>query len=466
MVATATNLRTAPSTAAWLALVGAALAGCASPVSTDFLSGSRREQPVTAASDQRQPTATDDPVAAAALRKATGAASISEEQAMAGILDDLKEIHAIDPAAEQQLLSDLKEVSPENYPMVVETFRTALAFRQQLADRERRYPPESTAALASHDTIAPRTRREQVAAKPASAHVEPAALASDVEPPAPERLPAPEPLPAPPVETVAAARARPAVAAPTPQAQVTPTAYAAPLQPGGWRDELAAAITQLQRTAPAQAASAEDLHAHMRLRALQLLAGQHERAYAPIPGATPAQQDYWSKQLFAMAAYLDSQPQLDEKLRARAALAPLDDARAKLSELAALEIRHLAFAKSVDGFGAYQPRDAGLFHPGELLTLYAEIENFRSTSTASGFHTTLGASYRLLDAAGTRIDGNQFGDVTDDCRVRRRDFHMQYGIPLPKQLSPGRYTLELTVTDHAAASTATTTLPLDVAGSR
>lgn len=445
-------------TKVWHALATIALAGCASPLSTDFLSGSRREQPAAAATNQRQSTATDDAVASAALRKATTTASITHDQAMAGILDDLKEINAIDPAAEQQLLADLKEVKPENYPVVVETFRTALAYRQQLAERERRYPPEDAAELASHDTITPsRARRERIAAKPASASIDPAAATSDVEPPAPERLPAP-----PAVEAQAAAPATP----PSPYAQVTPTSYAAPLQPVGWREELTAAIAQLQQTVPPQPAGADDVHAHMRLRALQLLAGQQEQAYAPIPGATPAQQDYWSKQLFAMAAYLDSQPQLDDKLRARAALAPLDDARAKLSELAALEIRHLAFAKSVDGFGAYQPRDAVLFQGGERLTIYAEIENFRSTSTPTGFRTTLGASYRLLDAAGTRVNGNQFADVSDDCRTRRRDFHMQYGIPLPRQLAPGRYTLELTVTDHAAGSSALSTLPLDIAGVR
>lgn len=465
MDATANNLGTPYRTTACLALAASLLAGCASPLSTDFLSGSRREQPATAAvTDQRQSMAADDPVAAAALRKATTTASITEEQAMAGIINDLKEIQAIDPAAEEQLLADLKEVKPENYPMVVETFRTALAYRQQLAERERRYPLESDAELASHDTITPRTRREQLAAKPTAPPVESTAVASDIQPPSPERLPSP------PIQTAAAAPVAPPLAppvAPGLQVQVTPTAYSAPLQPvAGSRDELAAAIAQMQQTVPAQAASVADVHAHMRLRALQLLAGQQEQAYAPIPGATPAQQDFWSKQLFALAAYLDSQPQLDEKLRARAALAPLDDARAKLSELAALEIRHLALAKSVDGFGAYKPRDGVPIQPGELLTLYTEIDNFRSMSTAAGFRTTLGASYRLLDAAGTRIDGNQFGDVADDCRTRRRDFHMQCDIPLPKQLTPGRYTLELTVTDHAAASVATATLPLEIAATR
>jgi hypothetical protein len=459
-------------TTAWTALAIIALAGCTSPLSTNFLSGSRREQPATAAvTDQPQPTATDDSVASAALRKATGAASVTHDQAMAGILDDLKEIQAIDPAAEQQLLADLKEVKPESYPLVVETFRTALAYRQQLAERDRRYPPENDAELASHDVLTPsRSRREQVAAKPASVHVDRnvagAVDTSDAVPPTPERLPAP-----PAVEPAAAAPTAPTATAPpasppTHYAQVTPTGYAPPLAPPDWQGQLAAAIADLQQTIPAHAASVSDVHAHMRLRTLQLVAGQHEQAYAPISGASPAQQDYWSKQLFAIAAYLNSQPQLDDKLRARAALAPLDEARAKLSELAALEIRHVAFAKSVDGFGAYQPRDNVPFKSGELLTVYAEIENFRSTSTADGFHTTLGASYRLLDAAGTRVDGNQFADVSDDCRVRRRDFHMQYGIPLPKQLAPGRYTLELTVTDHAAASSATSTLPLDVAGAR
>jgi hypothetical protein len=38
--------------------------------------------------------------------------------------------------------------------------------------------------------------------------------------------------------------------------------------------------------------------------------------------------------------------------------------------------------------------------------------------------------------------------VNDICRNRRRDFHIQFGLNLPENLSPGRYKLQLVVKDR------------------
>jgi hypothetical protein len=204
----------------------------------------------------------------------------------------------------------------------------------------------------------------------------------------------------------------------------------------------------------------------MRLRTLQLLAGRDEEAYRPIPGASPDQQDYWSKQLFAMDAYLDAGGKLDDKQRAAAALGALDEARAKLSELATLQIRNAAFVASVDGFGSYEPSKSKSFQPGQKVTLYAEVENFRSNPAEDGYHTSLATSYQVLDSTGRRVDGKQFPDVADRCRNRRRDFHMQYELPLPTRIYPGEYVLELTITDHNSGKIGQTTLPFEIAGDK
>jgi hypothetical protein len=233
---------------------------------------------------------------------------------------------------------------------------------------------------------------------------------------------------------------------------------------GDWKSELNATIADLEKRVSPTPTSIDQLHDHMRLRALDLLAGREEEAYRPIPGASAAQQDYWSKQLFAMSAYLSNGGKLDDKQRAAAALAPLDEARAKLSELATLQIRNAAFVTSVDGFGAYEPRKATSFKPGQRVELYAEVENFRSESRDDGYHTSLGTSYQILDKTGKRLDGKQFPDVADKCRNHRRDFHMQYELPLPAGMAPGEYTLELTITDHNSGKIGQTTLPLEISG--
>jgi murein L,D-transpeptidase YcbB/YkuD len=475
-----------------LALTAALASGCAAPLSSTFLSGSRQQDSVVEAHDGEE-----SGPRAAAVRKATGEQPVSHEQAFAQVLDELQEIHAIDPQAEAELMADLKAAKPEHYPHIVSAFRTALAYRQQLASRDHRSlshdddvliaSDDSFARLVSHESPAPeRDSAERAAMVQASLEAARAAKrqrsAAEADNPAPiprdrtavtpvvsqgpqEGLPHAGAValgPAPSQHTLTSVEL-------TPEKVETAAAHAtqpvlANTSPGDWQTELARSIAELERTVVPNPTSVAELHDHMRLRTLQLLAGREEQAYRPIPGASADQQDYWSKQLFAISAYLDAGGKLDDKQRAAAALSALDDARAKLAELATLQIRNAAFVTSVDGFGAYTPVKATKFQPAQSVTLYAEVENFRSNSTEDGYHTSLATSYQVLDKTGRRVEGRQFPDVVDKCRNRRRDFHMQYQFPLPTRIYPGEYDLQLTITDHNSGKIGQTTLPFEIAG--
>ena len=167
-----------------------------------------------------------------------------------------------------------------------------------------------------------------------------------------------------------------------------------------------------------------------------------------------------------MAAYLNGAGSLDDNKRAAAALVHLDDARAALAQLATLQIRNMAFVSRVDGYGSYQPVPEVKFEPGTQVTLYAEVENFASTSTEKGYETVISTSYQVLDAAGQRIDGGQFPDVSDVCRGRRRDFHLQYGVKLPTRISPGKYQFELTMTDQRSGKIGRSSAPFEINAER
>jgi hypothetical protein len=498
------------TSASILALAAAISLGCAAPLTTALLSGSRKDKSIDAPADADAAQS----LRAAARRKATAERPPSHEEAFAEILHELQEIRAIDPEAEAELMADLKEAKPEHYPMIVSAFRTALNYRQQLAEKQRTSAEASEdSLLASDDSFtqlashaAAETDRESderaaaVKASLASARAAKRERSKEqqsaTKPDEKNRYVVAPPL-APesansiadsivPVETVAL-RPAPMAAALTPvearlEAAIVPESvvasdhnpYRNPLQaipspdssPGDWHAELTRSISQLELSVSPKPTSVGELHDHMRLRTLQLLAGRQEEAYRPIPGASADQQDYWSKQLFAMSAYLDAGGNLDDKQRAAAALSALDDARAKLSELATLQLRNAAFVSSVDGFGAYEPAKTTTFQPGQKVTLYAEVENFRSNSAEDGYHTSLATSYQVLDKTGRRVDGKQFPDVADKCRNRRRDFHMQYEFPLPTRIYPGPYELELTITDHNSGKIGQTTLPFEIAGDK
>jgi len=494
-----------PRLAALLLLAAVAL-GCASPLTTALTGAANKQEPIPTPAE----TQAAEALKAQALHKATVGEEIPEDKAFAEVLDQLQEIRAIDPEAERELIAELKQVKPENYAMVVDAFRTALAYRQQLAERDRavfagesaenefdvatqqlrdkppgaplkvqqasatvELPPQSAppspaaANWPAAQTPAMNLASHAIATEPLEANslppqVEPVQM---IDPVALRPSPASRPLA--PVEPPAIEPTDEATIVSDDQAPGTRSAagaIAASTTPGDWHAQLNTAIAELEQSVAPQPTSVAELHDHMRLRTLQLLAGNETDAYRPIPGASPAQQDFWSKQLFAINAYLNAATQLDEKQRAVAALAPLDEARARLSELASLRIRNLSFVESVDGFGAYEPSKGSTFTPGQKVMLYAEVENFASNPSEEGFATSLGTSFKVLDESNRLVDGKQFPDVKDTCRNRRRDFHMQYELALPERIYPGPYKIELTITDHNSGKIGQATLPFEIAG--
>jgi hypothetical protein len=215
-----------------------------------------------------------------------------------------------------------------------------------------------------------------------------------------------------------------------------------------WQQLVRRAIAELEhRVSPSPTTTAE-VHQHVSLRMLRLLAGDTEKALQPIPNISATEQDYWSRQLFALATYLDHHSQPDDKRRAAAAVIQLDEAVSNLRELGSLSLRNLTFCKSVYGYGAIEPYEKDTFTPGQHVLAYVEVENYHSASSEKGFCTSLGASYEVLDEHDKRVMSGDFPDVNDCCRSRRRDFHIQLGLTLPDDIAAGRYQLQLVVKDR------------------
>jgi hypothetical protein len=77
----------------------------------------------------------------------------------------------------------------------------------------------------------------------------------------------------------------------------------------------------------------------------------------------------------------------------------------------------------------------------------------------------LGSTYEILNDTGERVGGGAMPDVDDCCRSRRRDFHIQYGITLPRTLTPGKYHLDLIVKDRQSDKIGRATVAFEIAGS-
>ena len=391
-------------------------------------------------------------------RRSVGGLSTHEKD-MIAVLDELEAIAAIDPAAKQQLMDDLREAKQENWPYIVQQFKSALAYRQQLIAKEKESiekketvpqqiiaskrvpPPEVLAEEKAREPAPPALPPSPPVAAPAKVH---AAMVTDL----------PDPYPS---------TSTPQVIK-TEQVNYLTTSPSQSSVPGPltWEEHLAEAIGILEQQTSEMPRSTDEVHLQMRLRMLRFLAGREDEALQPIPGAPPAMQDYWSKQLFALSTFLDNHRQPDDKSRAAGSLMHIDQARAKLAELALLQVRNLTLVENVEGYGVYKRLENASFKPGDQVSLYAEVENFRSTSTPDGYQTRLGTSYEVVDLNGQRVVGKAFPDVSDLCQNIRRDFHMQYGIHLPTRIYPGKYELRLVITDQQSHKIGQATVPFEI----
>jgi len=214
--------------------------------------------------------------------------------------------------------------------------------------------------------------------------------------------------------------------------------------------ELATMIRDLERQTTSPPRTTGEISRHAALRMLYLAAGRREDALRPIEGISATQQDFWLQQLYGLATYLDSQQQPNATLRAAAAKRHLREAERKLGELGTLSIENLAFCTEVSSFGVYKEFEKHAFTPGQVVLLYAEVENFKSDQKQDGFHTDLRSSYQILDSQGKRIDQHEYSLTKDLCKNHRRDFFMRYFVRLPQQIYSGTYTLQLTIEDTLA----------------
>jgi hypothetical protein len=417
----------------------------------------------------------------------------ASEPDLSSVLDKIELVRAIDPAAEQQLMAELRKAPADSWPLVAEQFRASLAYREQLASKRRSLehstarndlavgrdsidpsptnlvansrpsapigqlvdPRSADADGISSEALARSTPYSTPAGnheitKDASFETAPAEFTSD-GPSYPIRAQrTADDFPTHDNQSVVQARFQPRESSSEPSAaEPDGTGRHGDRRRGDdWRALVESAAADLSRRAATSPTTTAEVHQHASLRMLHLLAGDTEKALEPIPHISPIEQDYWSRQLFALATYLDHHNQSDDKRRAAASVIHLDQAVSSLRELGALSLRNLSFCKKVYGYGAIELCEYDRFSAGQQVTVYVEVENYRSTPTEKGYRTALGSSYEILTEEGTRVGGGEIPDVEDFCRSRRRDFHIQYGLTLPDTMGLGKHRLQLMIKDR------------------
>lgn len=129
------------------------------------------------------------------------------------------------------------------------------------------------------------------------------------------------------------------------------------------------------------------------------------------------------------------------------------------------DVDHVALCTQVFGFGEFEPA-ANKATPGTQLLIYAEVRNFASHKSSTGYETTLSSTLTIEAVAGNLTIPLEFGDIIDRCQTQRTDFFCHYTFTVPDSVPPGEYVLRLKVRDVNNGSISERVLPLTVTASR
>lgn len=369
---------------------------------------------------------------------------------------ELQQLGALDPAAREQLIADLSNTDPAIWPLIIQQFRAAAAYRRraqqsQMATRgPNRFLPDGSPAWRPGQSVPPEAYPPGQAARSPEhppPRVEPLPPADAVMLPPPHVPPRDYPTtPYPPVDANLAHRPPENLPPGEATGRVVRASYDPAMQ-DNWQVSLASATRALESQLPGTPETPDEIAQHARLRLLYLLGGRQSDAVRPIPSIAPAMQQFWSAQLYGLHTLLDTRQTPDATTRADETKRILGDAVTWLGEAAPLTVRNLAFCTEIQSFGCIKEFKKNEFVPEQEVLLYAEVENFTSESTAKGYHTALCSSYQIFDSRNQRVADHEFTTTEEYCQRPRRDYFIGYHLRLPKRIYPGKHTLQLTIED-------------------
>ncbi len=410
-------------------------------------------------------------------------------------MGELQEVGAVDPAAREELIADLKQTDPSRWPLVIQEFRAAAAYRRRVEERA----SKDEQSTASHELAG--TRRTSRDAESYSEHPEyspapqpmsPAVVAPDYrlalapEPSlsngresgfskgrpaiekAGEAIAIPTDAPSLALRLAASQKdeprgVRPSLPLPPEEGRgegsltKTTTALTPGPSPEGkrellaassdWHSHLAAAIRAMEASSTAGASGENDIALQARLRMLYLLAGRRDDAMRPLPAAPRATQEYWSSQIYGLATWMDTERTPDPARRAAETKRILSEALNQLGDAAPLAVRNLTFCTAVQYYGSFDAVKSPEFTPGQKVLLYAEVENFRTEPSPKGFHTAVKFNWQIFDSRGNRLGDFASAASEENSLTPKHEFFLTKWFYLPAPMSSGKYTLQFTVED-------------------
>ena len=89
-----------------------------------------------------------------------------------------------------------------------------------------------------------------------------------------------------------------------------------------------------------------------------------------------------------------------------------------------------------------------------MLYAYSELDYVTSVETLSGYEINVECRWRILDRSGAVILPFETQHCENYSETKLRDIVLNVSVPLPSDLAPGEYVLELEVVDQNSAARA------------
>lgn len=212
-----------------------------------------------------------------------------------------------------------------------------------------------------------------------------------------------------------------------------------------------------------EAGKAERSRREIMARHLMVLAGKPDAAVSEIDGLSEEEQEYVRHQLLALWTIVDPGGHPVTGRRFSTALPQLREATKYLAASTdTLEVRSLAFCTEIEAYGQIKEFPRSRFKPGQQVILYCEIENFTSQRSGDGFETHLEGSYSVYNEDDQKVFSQVLPADKQVSRNYLRDYFIAYQMYLPKQLTDGRYRLELTMEDVEGKKYGQASLPFEI----
>lgn len=187
-------------------------------------------------------------------------------------------------------------------------------------------------------------------------------------------------------------------------------------------------------------------------RMLAMTLDDRQAMLQPVDGLQLSEQEYFNYQFLALADAIDPEANPSASRKWSTVMINQRKALTSLASVSSLEINNLTFCTEVLDYGVLTPFATNKFKAGDEVLLYLELDNFVSEKVrdGKGYETQLQGSYEIVDSNGRRVVEQSLPSDAHVCKNMRRDYFIAYRIHVPDKISPGPYTLKLTMEDMKA----------------